>query len=296
MKKFLFLAFGLLILPTLALAHQPRITEGRLTIVPSPEISKAYYAELVGVPDVYVINATTDFDLYVNVLVPDIAGQNKDVSAVIVKVGDTGPLATLAGPSHTWTQFYEPFGADTYWKGPEYKSRATAGTYEITVSSPANDSKYSLAIGELEAFDRTEGLNALTTIPKLKKDFFGGSSIGFIASPFGWGMIAILYILAFIIGFIVKYFSRKFLQSKPITVSPPALSLSNGSNPSLTNKNIGTRDRLARLAFGLAMLLFAMLTTWNPILIFASGVVVFQAVFSWCFVYQAMGKNTCPAE
>jgi len=280
-NKFLFLAFSLLILPTLALAHQPRITESRLTIVPSPEISKAYYAQLAGVPDVYVINATTDFDLYVNVLVPDIAGQKKDVSATIVKVGDNGPLATLAGPTHTWTQFYEPFGADTYWKGPEYKSRANAGTYEITVSSPANDSKYSLAIGEIEAFDQKEGMNALTIIPQLKKDFFAESPIGFIASPFGWGMIAILYILAFIFGFILK-FIIKYVQTKRAMAGVITKS-----------KNIGTRDRLVRLAIGLAMLLFAMLTTWNPILIFISGVVVFQAVFSWCFVYQAMGKNTC---
>jgi hypothetical protein len=68
---------ALFLLPSLALAHQPRITEDRLTQVPNPEISKAYYGKLTGEPDVYVINANESFDLYVNVLVPDIAGQKK---------------------------------------------------------------------------------------------------------------------------------------------------------------------------------------------------------------------------
>lgn len=282
-NKFLaVLAFSFLILPAFALAHQPRITESRLTNVPSPEISKAYYAKLAGVPDVYVINSTTDFDLYVNVLVPDIAGQNKDVSATIAKLGDSSPLATLAGPTHTWTKFYEPFGADTYWMGPEYKSRATAGTYEITVSSPNNDSKYSLAVGEIEAFDGKEGTNALSIIPELKKDFFEESPISFIKSPFGWGMIVVLYVLAFIFGFILK-FIIKYVQTRRAIAGVIT-----------KTKNIGTRDRLVRLAIGLALLLVAMLTTWSPILIFVSGIVVFQAVFSWCFIYQAMGKNTCP--
>ncbi|MBP6912677.1 MAG: DUF2892 domain-containing protein [Candidatus Pacebacteria bacterium] len=119
-------------------------------------------------------------------------------------------------------------------------------------------------------------MNALTMITKLK-DFF-------IASPFGWGMIVVLYALAFIFGFILK-FIIKYVQTRRAMAGVITKS-----------KNIGTYDRLVRLAIGLAMLLVAMTTTWNPILIFASGIVVFQAVFSWCFVYQAMGKNTCPVE
>jgi hypothetical protein len=87
----------------------------------------------------------------------------------------------------------------------------------------------------------------------------------FNVPPFGLGMIAILYILAFIFGFILK-FIMKYVQTKRAMAGVITKS-----------KNIGTRDRLARLAIGLAMLLFAMLTTWNPILIFASGVVVFPS-------------------
>ncbi|MSR73603.1 MAG: DUF2892 domain-containing protein, partial [Candidatus Pacebacteria bacterium] len=260
----------LFIVPTLALAHQPRITESRLTEVPSPEVSKAYYGKLSGEPDVYVINASESFNFYVNVLVPDIAGQKKDVSVMVLK--DSKQIAVLDGINFEWKKFYEPFGADTYWMGPEYKVRAEAGTYEIRVSNPGNDSKYSLAIGEIEAFDGKEGLNALTIIPRLKKDFWGESPIGFIVSPFGWGLIVVMYLLAGIVGLILRFAMKKF------RVHP---STSSGQ------ENIGKSDRLIRLAIGVGLLLWAMLTTWSPILIFFSGFAIFEAIFSWCGFYAA---------
>ena len=40
--------------------------------------------------------------------------------------------------------------------------------------------------------------------------------------------------------------------------------------------------------------LLAITTTWSPILIFFSGFALFEAIFSWCGFYAAMGKNTCP--
>ncbi|MCX6820106.1 MAG: DUF2892 domain-containing protein [Candidatus Adlerbacteria bacterium] len=267
--------------PSLVLAHQPRITESRQTQVPSPEISKAYYGKLTGEPDVYVIQASEPFDLYVNILVPDIAGQKKDVSAVVIKDGNVEkPLAVLDGIHFEWKKFYEPFGADSYWMGPEYKARAVAGMYEIRVSSPNNDSKYSLAIGEIEAFDGKEGLNALTVIPELKKNFFEVSPISFIKSPFGWGLIVVMYILAFIVGFIYRTILKKFAKNSSRGVA----------------RNIGKPDRLLRAVIGVALLLWAITTTWSPILIFFSGFAFFESIFSWCGFYAALGKNTCPVE
>lgn len=262
--------------PFFVLAHQPRITEGRLTEVPDPEISKAYYGELAGEPDTYIIAADEPFDLYVNVLVPDIAGQKKDVSAVVLK--DDAEIALLDGPAFEWVRFYEPFGADTYWMGPEYEARAAAGTYEIRVWSSNNDSKYALAIGKIEAFDGAETLNALTTIPALKQGFFEKSPIGFIASPFGWGLIIAMYLLAGIVGLIYRAILKRYAKGTVRGV----------------HTNIGRGDRLFRLAIGAGLLLWAITTTWSPILIFFSGFAVFEAAFSWCGFYAAIGRNTCP--
>ena len=265
-----------LFLPTVVFAHQPRITENQKTIVTSPEISKAYYGKLTGAPDRYVIASDKPFDLYVNVLVPDIALQKKDVSVVIFKNGAV--LAKLDGLNFAWKKFYEPFGADTYWMGPEYKARAEAGSYEIQVISTNNDSRYSLAVGEIEAFDWQESVNAIAVIPNIKKTFFSKSPMDFITSPLGIGYIILLYILAGIFGFIYRLLLRYFAKGS--------------SYGSL--KNIGTTDRWLRFAIAVILLLWAIATTWNPLIIFFSGFALFEAIFSWCGFYAAIGKNTCP--
>ncbi len=270
--------FLFILVPQVVSAHQPRIVVSHQTAVTEPEISKAYYGQLTGVPDVFTIQSSVPFNLYVNILVPDIAGQKKDVSASIVK--DGAPLATLDGMNFVWTKMFEPFGYDTYWTGPEYKAPVSAGTYTVTVSSTNNDSKYSLAIGETENFDFTETLNALTLVPQLKSSFFNESPVTFIFSPFGWGLIVAMYVLAGIVGLLYRFIVRKFAKNTVRGVS----------------RNIGRSDRLVRLLIGLALLLWAITTTWSPILIFLSGFAVFESLFSWCGLYAAMGKNTCPVE
>jgi len=249
--------------------------------VPEPEISKAYYAKLMGEPDTYIIESATPFDLYVNVLVPDIAGQKKDVSAAVIKDGETDkPLAVLGGVDARWEKFYEPFGVSTYWRGPEYKARAEAGRYEVWVLSGSNDSKYSLAIGEGEVFNNKEIWNALRLVPQIKSEFFEESPISFIKSPFGYGIIIVMYILAGIVVFIYRAIMRRVAKN----------------TPRADRKNIGAADRLFRAGIGIALLLWAITTSWNPLLIFLSGFAIFEALFSWCGLYATMGKNTCPVK
>jgi len=286
-KTITFSLFAFFFIPALAFAHQPRITESRRTLVPDPEISKVYYGKLTGEPDVYTIVAREPFDLYVNVLVPDIAGQKKDVSAVVLKdvppgegTAGSAQVAFLDGMNVEWQNFYEPFGADSYYRGPGYKARAEAGTYEIRVWSSNNDSKYSLAIGQREVFDFKEITNALTIIPELKKNYFEISPISFIKSPFGWGPIVIMYLLAGIVGLLYRAILKKFAKNSVRGAT----------------HNINQSGRLLRLAIGVGLLLWAITTTWSPVLLFFSGFALFEALFSWCGFYAAIGRNTCPVE
>jgi len=270
------------LLPTVTSAHQPRIVTENPTIVRFPEVSKAYYGILSGEPAVYTIASDKAFALYVGVLVPDIAGQKKDVSAVILKDGKE--LTVLESTGFEWKKFFEPFGHDSYWQGPEYKAQADAGNYEIIVWSSNNDSKYSLAIGEIEVFDFKETVNALTLIPQLKKDFFNESPVDFILSPFGWGLVVIMFLLAFIFGFVYRTVLKKFARNT-----------TRGASKNVS-KNIGKKDRLIRLVIGVALLVLAITTTWSPWLLFFSGFAFFEAIFSWCGLYAALGKNTCPTN
>ena len=266
--------------PAMASAHQPRIVSESPIIVNEPEISKAYYGKLFGTADSFLISATTSFDLYVGVLVPDGMGQKTDVSAVILKNGSSTPFATLSSEQATWKPFFEPFGHDNYLQGPEYKAHLEAGEYEVRVSSKNNDSKFSLAIGETEAFDFKEGMNALRLIPTLKRDFFNESPISFVLSPMGAGFIVVMYLLAFIFGFIYRALLRRFTKN----------------SIRRQVKNIGNKDKLVRIGFGIILLLIAISTSWSPTLLFVSGFCFFEALFSWCGLYAALGQSTCPIE
>lgn len=248
----LILAFTLS--PFFALAHQPRIVESEETIVTNPEISKAYYGKLTGDPHVYRISAKEPFILYVNVLVPDIAEQKKDVSAAIIKDGDTeAPVAVLEGINFEWKPFWEEFGRDRYFMGPEYKARANAGEYEIRVWSSNNDSKYSLVIGETERFGLREGLDAILVIPKIKQQFFGESSAGFIFSPFGYGYILSIYAIVLLLGVLYYAGSKKFITAQELRV----------------------RGRLVCVTIGVGLFAWGIATSWNPVFFLFSGLAFF---------------------
>lgn len=280
MQKTLFiamLAIGLAVLGTEpVLAHQPRVNQATETMVADPEVSKAYYGQLSGQAHTYTIEAKDSFDLYIGILVPDAPGAAKDVTAEIFR-GDE-QLASIGGPNAEWKNFFEPFGRSAYWDGGEYEARAEAGNYRIVVKSPNYDSKYSLAVGKIESFNMSESWNAIKLIPELKKNFFAESPAGFILSPFGFGYIIIMYVLAFIFGLAYRFVLKKMAAGTPRGL----------------HKNIGKKDRIGRLVLGIGLLLLAITTSWSSILLFFSGFTIFEALFSWCGFYAALGKNTCP--
>lgn len=277
--KLIFLTLlAFFLLPGFAFAHQPRVVESETTQVVDPEISKAYYATLNGSPHTYIVDSKVDFDLYVGILVPDIKSADKSTVAEISKAGVV--LATIGGKDAPWKSFFEPFGQSSYLDGGEYKARAEAGVYTIKVRSDNNDSKYSLAVGEIEAFDGAEGTNALSVIPELKRDFFEESPISFIKSPFGWGLIVVMYLLAGIVGFLYRAILKKFAKNSKRRAT----------------RNIGKADRLIRFAIGVGLLIWAITTNWSPVLLFFSGFAFFEAIFSWCGFYAALGKSTCPVK
>ena len=186
MKKNIIITLVILFFPILVFAHQPRLITDKDSIeIIEPEISKAYYGELKGAPDVYKIESDIDFKLYVGILVPDIENIGKDVSAYIYKLNNNLEkeiLSYLDGENFKWENYFEEHAGDDYFWGPEFKSeRSTqtflegkeveAGSYTIEVLSPDNQGKYTLAIGEKEKFPPSEIINATKLLPKLKKIF-----------------------------------------------------------------------------------------------------------------------------
>lgn len=60
-------------------------------------------------------------------------------------------------------------------------------------------------------------------------------------------------------------------------------------------KNIGTKDRLLRLAIAIALFAYA---AWQGSWIALLGglFTTYEALASWCILYQILGKNSCPTN
>jgi hypothetical protein len=203
MKKIILTIIFSFLFAAPALAHQPRLiwdSSGQINIE-SPQISKAYYDELKGGTRIYKFNLAEPAEIYLNVLIPDIAGVQKNYSVDVFR--DGASYSRLNGENFEWTQFYEEFGGDNYWKGPELKSELAKGEYTLVVSNPGNTGKYVLAVGDIESFPIGESLKTITGLPSLKKDFFNKSPFSAYNNYIGLFMAGIILILAGLITAIV---------------------------------------------------------------------------------------------
>jgi len=208
--------------PLMALAHSPRLVSGGETVVvQNPEISQAFYGELTGQPQVFEINSDKQFNLYVGLLVPKIPEARKDFLAEISAGTAQGKdvFVWLKGERTDWSVFYEPFGGNDYWQGPEFKQTVPAGKYFIKVKSgcrqvPGEDSnslvekcdnrgKYVLVVGERESFGPVEILKTIYLLPQIKMKFFGRSPLTAYFNYTGLFLIGLLIILIAAIFFIV---------------------------------------------------------------------------------------------
>ena len=205
----LFIVLSLLLPPVFA--HQPRLVATETVVhVSLPEISKAYYGSLAGKPVTYHIEAAEPFRLYVNTLVPVMEEIEKDVSATILKEGTV--VAHLDASAHYWETFHEPFAGDDYFRGPEYVSMQDAGSYEIHVSSPDNQGKYVLAVGDVEAFPLPELIKTYAVLPRLKSEFFEKSP--FSAYNNIMGIFLGGFILIVLVIVVTAYCGIKFIKKR----------------------------------------------------------------------------------
>jgi hypothetical protein len=207
-KKSIFIFLIVLISIQLVCAHQPRLVYDKVYVyeqVYNPEISQAFYGELKGLPDYYFINSTKDFDLYLNILAPDITGARTDFS---VKIFSGIGNFTLSN-QQKWEKFYEEFGGDNYLRGSEFEKNVTEGIYIIEVSNSDNLGRYSLAIGKIESFPLDEALKSIYSVFRLKHDFFNKSYFAFFSGLIGKG-VGILFLVFIAIAWGIVLLVKKF--------------------------------------------------------------------------------------
>jgi len=234
-KYFVFLlAFCLFGITNAVSAHQPQLIflkQGDTEIF-NPEISQAFYDELKGQPKNYFINSDKEFELYLNILVPAFSNPKGRYSAKVFLVKESGTeeqITFLDGSTVEWASFYEEFGRDYYYKGPEITQKVSAGKYKIEVSSTDNLGKYVLAVGKTESFDIKSLLNVYWQLPLLKVMFFKTSVLQFFLTPFGIGAIAFLG--ALIILFLILNYIISLIKSAIKHAQAKTLLLTSGGMP-----------------------------------------------------------------
>jgi len=172
----LFLTLSLLITSAVS-AHNPRLVfnqESSLDnpfIITNPDVSQAFYGQLRGQKDYYQVNLDQPQSFYFQILVPDIPNIQKNISAELINADNQELISVLKPELATWDNFYEPFGGDNYWQGPEATINLTSGHYLIEITNPANDGKYVLVVGQKEYFPFSEIIQTTKDLPLLKTYF-----------------------------------------------------------------------------------------------------------------------------
>ena len=59
------------------------------------------------------------------------------------------------------------------------------------------------------------------------------------------------------------------------------------------NKNIGRKDRVARMLIGVVLIILS-ITFGSPTMAIVGAFTLYEAAAGWCAFYQLIGINTCP--
>jgi len=181
-------SFLLLLLLTHAYAHKPVLNKNS-TYPPDapyeiedPEISKAIYSTLSGNPHYYRIQSDVNFDFYAGILAAKI-GECALESKFSFEVLDSEfhRIDLADGKNFEWTPWYEEYGKQWYWNGPEIGKNFLsdrvykAGTYYIKVFNDTNTGQYIMAVGDIEKFSFTDIVGLLFSMGDIENEFWDPS-------------------------------------------------------------------------------------------------------------------------
>ena len=187
MKKILTFV-ALLIFSSYSIAHKPVMNENSSYPadapyeIEEPEISKAIYSTLTGEPHFYRIESETDFNFYAGILAAKIGECTlEEKFSFEVLDSDFHPLFMADGENFEWTPWYEEYGKQWYWNGPEVGESFLsdrvfkAGTYYIRVFNNSNTGQYIIAVGDIEKFSFTDIVGLIFSMGKIEDEFWNPS-------------------------------------------------------------------------------------------------------------------------
>jgi|TARA_B110000093_G_scaffold170642_1_gene199862 hypothetical protein len=187
MKKLLSILF-LLGIFSQVYAHKPVLNDNSTYPadapyeIEDPEISKAIYSTLIGDPHFYRIQSEVDFDFYAGILAAKIGEcpLNSKFSFEVLD-SDFHKIYLADGENFEWTPWYEEYGKQWYWNGPEIGQNFAsnevfkAGTYYIKVFNNSNTGQYIMAVGDIEKFSFTDIVGLIFSMGKIEDEFWDAS-------------------------------------------------------------------------------------------------------------------------
>lgn len=186
MKYFILVSF-LLLAQSVAAADYffltPQVQYEVLSMGSDPKIEREYYGELKEYPVMYEIVSQSDFTLRA-LLEQPVGIEPIPLSLLVVRVLENGRVETVvrqAARDTVWLERKDQILGMNWWGGDVYESLLKAGTYRIEVSSPLNEGKYRLTVGDTE---RPIGYFATWKRLLAVNDFLDRSTFSLIASYF----------------------------------------------------------------------------------------------------------------
>lgn len=163
--------------------------------VSNPTQTTEFFGTLAGNPEMYELTLEERTRLVVALRVPVEAESQPSISGLLVKEAERGveEVKRLPGQSDYLKKSYDFWTGDSYLRGPSLALELEPGDYLFEVSSPDNEGRYVLTIGD----DDTLQLNywqALRHIYRVKL-FLGKSSLAMVESPLVYIPVLVLLIL-----------------------------------------------------------------------------------------------------
>ena len=197
--------------------------------IKNPELSQVFEDNLKGKPKDYFIDSASNFELYINILVPEFANMQGrySVTVSLVEGSNTKQIAELDGGTATWQVFYNSFDRDWYWKGPELDTQLSAGKYKVEVYSKDNQGEYVLVVGKNKSYGIMTILNNLWQLPLLKVTFLKTSVMQFFLTPIGVAGVGILGAILIFLA-VINYVAKLIEETIKHNMAKTLLLTSNG--------------------------------------------------------------------
>ncbi len=168
--------------------------------IDNPSQARYFYGDLDGFPHTYAFTLDKTEIVFVQIQLPDLEDiQNNRGVIVVKKVEHAGveEVTRLQPKEATWETYYDYWGGDRYREGVEFSQELSAGDYLVEVSTPINEGKYVLSVGNQSSWSiRTFAHNFL--VMHQVKSFFEKPIIFVLLSVYYWPIVLLLLYLSYL--------------------------------------------------------------------------------------------------